>query len=119
MMSSLLRSHGRKLVSFAFVVCLFGPGSVTGLEKEERIQPEGIRGALVIAGGKKVPDAVRDRFLELAGGTKAKLVVMSAKVGADEASSLLEPWRMRKVESVQIVSTPSKRSDPAPEALAK
>src|SRR5262245_6713935 len=34
------------------------------------------KGALVIVGGGKTPDAVRDRFLELAGGRKARLVVI-------------------------------------------
>src|SRR5262249_31351327 len=42
----------------------------------ERLRPAGIYGALVLCGGDKVPEAARQRFVELAGGPKAHLVVV-------------------------------------------
>ncbi|HEV3262271.1 MAG TPA: hypothetical protein VG013_35800, partial [Gemmataceae bacterium] len=41
-------------------------------------------GALVIVGGGGLPDSIRDRFLELAGGKNARLVVIpTASASAD------------------------------------
>ena len=45
---------------------------------------DGIPGTLVIVGGGKLPDTVRNKFIDLAGGSKAKLVVIpSASASAD------------------------------------
>jgi hypothetical protein len=47
-------------------------------------------GTLLVVGGGKIPDAVRDKFLELAGGRKARLVVIptaSNLVDSGEVSS--------------------------------
>src|SRR5438128_1983484 len=61
-----------------------------------RLQPEGIDGALVIAGGGKLPDAVRERFVQLAGGEKAHLVIVptaSDRADKETADKLLAPWK--------------------------
>jgi cyanophycinase len=79
----------------------------------ERIRPSGIDGALVICGGGKMPDAVLDRFVQLAGGEKAHLVLIpTASDAADKqaADKLLAPWKARKVASVVVLHTRSKRT---------
>ena len=54
-------------------------------------------GALVIVGGGAMPDSVRDRFMALAGGKAARLVVIpTASESADkkeEEAGYLDPWR--------------------------
>jgi len=70
-----------------------------------------ISGSLVIAGGGNLPDVVRDRFVELAGGKKAKIVVIptasSTADGADAAKAL-EPWKQKDVASVVLFHTRKK-----------
>src|SRR5262245_56951241 len=39
-------------------------------------QPPEAPGALVVCGGGPLPDAVRDHFIELAGGPRARLVII-------------------------------------------
>jgi cyanophycinase len=59
-----------------------------------------------------VPDAVRDRFLELAGGSHARiLIVPTASPHADRPGSdaALELWASRGPESVRVFHTRSRR----------
>src|SRR4051794_31742182 len=58
--------------------------------------PTELPDALVIVGGGKLPDVVRDKFMDLAGGARAKLVVIpTASAAADgaDADKALAPWR--------------------------
>ena len=75
----------------------------------EWMDPTGIDGSLVIAGGGKLPDAITQQFIELGGGEKAKLVIVpTAGSDADDPEkhdSILKPWREWKVESVTLVHT--------------
>jgi cyanophycinase len=78
-----------------------------------RIRPEGIDGALVLCGGGKMTEEIRDRFVKLAGGEKAHLVIIpSASDAADKlpAEKLLAPWEARKVASVVLLHTRSKQT---------
>ena len=77
-----------------------------------------IAGALVIAGGGSLPDAVRDRFVELAGGKDARLVVIptaSASADGPDAAQSLEPWKKKGVASAVLLHTRSRAQaeDPA------
>jgi cyanophycinase len=63
--------------------------------------PGAIAGALVIAGG-DLPEAARRRFFELAGGTGARVVVLSADSGASE-DGLLDPWKKQGVASATLL----------------
>jgi cyanophycinase len=73
------------------------------------MDPTGIDGSLVIAGGGKLPDSITQKFIELGGGDKAKLVIVpTAGTDADDPDkhdSILEPWRDLKVESVTLLHT--------------
>src|SRR5205814_1037575 len=70
--------------------------------------PAEIPGTLVIVGGGKMPDAVRDRFIDLAGGARAKLVVIpTASAAADgaDAEKSVEPWRKYKTAALTLLHT--------------
>jgi cyanophycinase len=65
-------------------------------------------GALVVCGGGSLPDAVRDHFLELAGGPRARLVIIptaSKKADTAEGAKALLPWMDRKVASAVLLHT--------------
>jgi cyanophycinase len=79
----------------------------------ERLRPAGIDGALVIVGGGKTPDAVLDRFMKLAGGDKAKLVIIptaSASADKTDADKLLAPWKERKPASAVVLHTRDRKT---------
>jgi cyanophycinase len=66
----------------------------------------------MVCGGGKLPETVRDRFVELAGGGDAKIVVIpTAHTYADrpEAQRLLEPWTARKVASAKLLHARSRQ----------
>ena len=77
------------------------------------------KGALVIVGGGGMPDAVRDRFVALAGGKAARLVVIpTASAAADEpaeAEGFLQPWRKYEPTSLARLHTRARAEadDPA------
>jgi len=88
---------------------------------------ERIKGSLVLTGGGEVPEAVWDRFMELAGGEEAKIVVIpTANPASDSLESTrqrgrgrqrdrllpaynqrnqLSPWQERNPQSVMILHT--------------
>ena len=76
-------------------------------------------GALVIVGGGGMPDSIRDKFMALAGGKAAKLVVIpTAGEAADrkaEEEGYLQPWRKYQPASLVLLHTRSreKADDPA------
>lgn len=75
------------------------------------VDPAGIPGALVICGGGELPAAAIERFIELAGGEDARLVVIpTAADGADDGdrSRWTAPWRERGVASVTVLHTRSR-----------
>ncbi len=70
-----------------------------------------IRGSLVIHGGGAMPDAVRDRFVELAGGRAARIAVIptaDARADDEDGERWLEPWRKCEVKSVALLHTRSR-----------
>jgi len=77
----------------------------------DRIDPQGVSGALVVAGGGKLPDAIRKRFVELAGGEQAHLVVIptasaradASRTDTSRAQAILEPWRDLKTASLTLL----------------
>lgn len=80
------------------------------------IDPAGLRGSLVIVGGGEQPDAVNEKFVELAGGKEARIVVIpTASDSANEviadperAAKLAEFWKAHGAAEVQVLHTRSK-----------
>jgi cyanophycinase len=63
-------------------------------------------GTLFLVGGGKLPDSVRRRFLELAGGKKARLVVIpSASARPDAAARSYAFWLTAEVASLRVLYT--------------
>ena len=70
-------------------------------------------GALVICGGGALPEPVWQRFIELAGGPKARIVVIPTASGdaggpASVRGEFLEPWTRRGVGSAVLLHTGSR-----------
>lgn len=81
------------------------------------LDPDGVPGTLVIAGG-RTTDIILDEFAKVAGGDKANIVVIpTASVYADDEdhSRFRLAWEQRKVARVDTLHTRSKEraSDPA------
>lgn len=81
--------------------------------------PAGIRGALVLCGGGRLPDEVRDEFVKLGGGSQARLVIIPTASGDDTArqdgAEVAEIWRARGIQSVAILHTCSQEEANDPE----
>jgi cyanophycinase len=67
-------------------------------------------GSLMIAGGGRLPIEIRQRFLDLAGGSRrAKIVVIPAyDPNATQSAGLLDVWQSLGVESVRILHSTSR-----------
>jgi cyanophycinase len=77
-----------------------------------------IRGTLVIVGGGGFPDDIRDRFVQLAGGKKGKLVVIptaSEKFDRLHKFSSYEYWQEQGLASVSLLHTldPKQANEPS------
>ena len=76
-------------------------------------------GSLVIVGGGGIPDALRDKFMALAGGKAANLVIVPTAGNAadrtDEHEGYLGPWRKYSPAGLSLLHTRSREqaSDPA------
>jgi cyanophycinase len=69
-------------------------------------------GTLVLCGGGKLPDVVRDRFLHLAGGERAQVVVIptaSKRADTPEVEVSLSWWKGSRVKSVELLHTRSRK----------
>jgi cyanophycinase len=93
---------------FCLLLLLFVPLSAPAYERE-------FTGSLVIVGGGKLPDAVRDRFFELAGGKdKARIVVIptaTAEADAKDAEEkFTKPWADLKPEWVRVLHTRDRKA---------
>lgn len=79
-----------------------------------------MKGALVIHGGGPLPGSVRDRFVELAGGPRARIIVIpTASLTADaegaQRDETLKSWSNRGAASLTLLHTRSRDRANAPE----
>jgi cyanophycinase len=66
-------------------------------------------GSLVLVGGGNLPDAVRQRFLELAGGKEARIVIIPSASSNPNAPALSYAfWKTAPVKSVRMLHTTSR-----------
>ena len=76
-------------------------------------------GSLVIAGGGTVPAAVRERFVELAGGPNARIVVIPAsEPRPGDSERWLAPWKSCGALAVEICHAPDRAAAHDPGFLA-
>ena len=92
--------------------CASSAISIPPPDSPERIAASGISGALVICGGGKFPEEAARRFMKLAGGSKARLVVIptaSADADKPDTEKYLSSWRKRMPASVALLHTRSRQ----------
>jgi cyanophycinase len=70
-----------------------------------RLDPAGIQGTLVLVGDERPADATMRRFQDLAGGDKARIVVL-ATGEREPAEKLVEVWKARKGAAVVLIHRP-------------
>ncbi|WP_165064805.1 cyanophycinase [Paludisphaera rhizosphaerae] len=102
------------------LVIILGLGAILGGSEG---RSEELVGHLVICGGGGLPDAVRGKFVELAGGPKARIVVVpTASEDADADGPALDeflaPWRKHGAASVKLLHTRSRAEADKPEFVA-
>lgn len=106
-----------RIAALALLLALFAP--LAGAAEQAPIDPRGLPGPLLIAGGGKLPSDVRQAFFDLAGKSDAKVVVIpTASADADDpkkADSFLKPWADLKPASVVLLHTRDAKTadDPA------
>ncbi|MBT4864498.1 MAG: cyanophycinase [Planctomycetaceae bacterium] len=80
-----------------------------------RIEPDGIKGSLLICGGGKLPEELTKLFVQTAGGKQAKIVVIPTARGEitdGNIKSLSEEWKKRGAKSVVVLhATDRKQAD--------
>jgi cyanophycinase len=77
-----------------------------------------VAGSLVIVGGGSMPDAIRQRFLELAGDKNGRLVVIPTASALDDQTRIYRSynyWKTQGLASVSMLHTldPKEANDPA------
>ena len=93
-------------------------GAASGLEEVPPIDPAGIRGTLVIAGGGELPEGVLRLIVREAGGRRARIVVIpTAAESADadaadpaKAEQYLAVWRSLNAADVKLLHTRSRET---------
>lgn len=86
---------------FVFLAALILAPSSRAAELPSLAGP--IKGSLVLVGGGEIPDPVRARFIDLAGGKNAQLVYLpSAGTEASAAEKALETWKAGVASAVLV-----------------
>jgi beta-aspartyl-peptidase (threonine type) len=88
----------------ALLLCMFAVVVLVGTVSEVRAED----GTLVVVGGGKIPDTVISRFLKLAGGNEARLVVIptaSSDTTLPTVDSTTELWSSRGIGHTVLLHT--------------
>src|SRR6516225_3317077 len=95
---------------------LFAATTAAALESpasNERLNPAGIDGTLILVGGDEVPEAFAERFVAMSGGAKANLVVLSTireQAVSEEAEKPLAAWKPHTVASLTHLHTAERKA---------
>jgi cyanophycinase len=109
---------GQWCAVLAVTVLLLAPAGRARAEDPKPMPADKTTGVLFIAGGGRLPDAVRRHFVDLAGGKAARLVVIpTASVKADQPNLLETPtfFRALDVKSVDVLHTRDRKIADDPE----
>lgn len=89
---------------------------VTRLGQDSVVRTALSGGTLLISGGGQLPPMIRQRFVELAGGHNARIVVIPAEV-VDESSiqQYRDSWDEFQIQSVEILNADSRTQADDPE----
>ena len=97
---------GGVIVAMSLRVAADGP-QAESIPTPDRSMP----GSLVICGGGRTPESVLQQFMELAGGTRARLVLIptaETDAGVRAAARSVDRWRERGAASVHLLHTRSR-----------
>jgi cyanophycinase len=104
----------RKLIAFCYCLLLASPlPSLLADESsfnQKRIDPAGIRGSLVICGGGSLPEAILERFMQLAGEKSARLVLIPTAAedsGFADREKLIAEWNKYSPAAIDVLHTRS------------
>lgn len=107
------------LVSLSALLIQAAHSYATGPASHRLADHRVLGGSLVIAGGGYVSPDVRERFAELAGGPKARIVVIPASDPAPgDEDKWLEPWRNVGVLQVELCNAHDRTTANSPEFCA-
>lgn len=107
------------MTAFVALVLLLDPPALAPAPRPATPAVAELPGPLVIVGGGGLPDGLREQFVKLAGGDKAKIVVVPTASGSaddpKEHDDFLKPWRDLKPASVVLLHTRDRTTadDPA------
>jgi cyanophycinase len=99
----------------AFFLTFTAP-SLRAADPPAPLDPRGLPGPLVLAGGGKIPTDARKAFFDLAGKEKAKIVIITTGGNAEDpksAAEIVKKWEELKPASVVVFHTtdPKKAND--------
>jgi cyanophycinase len=78
----------------------------TGANPERGAKVAAWNGSLILVGGGKLPDSIRQCFLELAGGKEARIIIIPSASGRRDAPDRCYAfWKTAPVKSVRILHT--------------
>ena len=100
------------------IFCLAVAPRICGQDRQTKtsgyIDPRGIQGSLVLAGGGKLDDAILERFVKRAGGPEARIVLLpTASRRADDpdyVTELAKRWQRMQPAAVCVVHTRSRET---------
>ena len=112
-----VRLRMRALVKFAVLTSMLSAGALCGVAPSRVIAQEGragppqvgpANGSLVIVGGNLQSPEIYKRFIDLAGGPDAKIVIIPTAGGAptyDKYYQALDPWRDNGAHHLVLLHT--------------
>src|SRR5579883_1117481 len=100
----------RSFLALLFVLAFVAPSLCAADALPTPLDPRGLPGPIVIAGGQTTPADARKAFFDLAGKDKAKIVVVlaPAKMLAD-TKSIVAPWIEMKPLSAEVLYTKNRK----------
>ncbi len=85
--------------------------SVPASAQTPRIDPAGIDGAVLLCGRGAVSRAAYQRFIDLAGGVKAKIVIVATDKAATVPAALVPSAKKKEVHEVRVVHPANAREE--------
>lgn len=111
-----------RTLTVAAVLCCCLPAQADPYQVSvKRVPPAGIDGSLVIVGGGKMPDDIREQFVRLGGGKQGRLVVIPTagmRVDKGDSASFAKPWKSAGFADVTVLHTRDRKRADDPKFVA-
>lgn len=111
-------SLGHRFHAIVFFAAVASAAAAFADEPAPAETPAVSAGKLVICGGGRLPEKLRQRFIELAGGDRAQVVVVttaSVYADTDKMEAKLAFWREQKLGSLTVLHTRSRQTADDPQ----